>query len=495
MSFNSINFLIFFPIVVLVYFALPKKIKNIWLLISSYFFYMCWNPKYAIILATCTAVTYLSGILMDKVNGQISDDKKKKRNKKLILLGSVMINFLFLFYFKYLNFAISTFTELFKGFGISLNVPQFDIILPVGISFFLFQALSYSIDVYRNDTKVEKNFIKYALFVSFFPQLVAGPIEKSKNLLKQLDKPKTFDFSRARDGFLLMLWGYFLKLVIADRVAYFVDTVYNDYSFYSGMYLIIATLLFAVQIYCDFAGYSTIAIGAAKILGIDLTKNFDSPYLSTSISSFWKRWHISLSDWFKDYIYIPLGGNKKGIVRKCINKLIVFLISGLWHGANITFVIWGLLNGLFVVISDLLKQLFKKFNTKGLSKVLLKVCGFVVTFVLVNFTWIFFRAPNMMTATNIINSIFTTNNFNILHDGSIYSCGLDIYNFWLAIICIAVLLIVDICNRRGFAIREMIAKQKGIIRCTVIAVSIVFILTFGIWGSSYNAQNFIYFQF
>ena len=333
MLFNSIEFLIFFPIVVLVYFVIPKKIKQLWLLVVSYYFYMCWNAKYALLILASTVITYASGLLIEKVKNSSYEMTKQMVLKKWIVAGSLVINLGMLFYFKYINFALSILMDAFAKIHIQLNIPVFDVILPVGISFYTFQALSYTMDVYRDEIYAEKNFFRYALFVSFFPQLVAGPIERSKNLLRQLAVPKRFCFEDAREGLLLMLWGFFLKIVLADRIAIFVDTVYGNFSTYSGAYLVVATMLFAIQIYCDFAGYSTIAMGSAKVLGIGLMENFDAPYLSTSVSEFWRRWHISLTSWFRDYLYIPLGGSQKGTIRKYINKMIVFLVSGLWHGA------------------------------------------------------------------------------------------------------------------------------------------------------------------
>ena len=354
MLFNSLKFLIFFPAVVLLYFVLPKRVRNLWLLVASYVFYMGWNAKYVVLLFTSTLITYLSGLLLERVKDSDRPETKKTALKKWVVAVSFLLNLGILFYFKYVNFFLDTLGAAASLVGLTLNVPKFDILLPVGISFFTFQALSYTVDVYRGEIGAEKNFLRYALFVSFFPQLVAGPIERSKNLLQQLDTPKSFDFDRAREGFVLMLWGYFLKIVLADRIAIFVDTVYGDIAAFPGWYLIAATVLFAVQIYCDFGGYSTIAMGAAKILGIELMENFDAPYLSTSVSQFWRRWHISLTSWFKDYLYIPLGGSRKGKLRKYINKMIVFLVSGLWHGADATFVIWGGLNGLYQVLGEAL---------------------------------------------------------------------------------------------------------------------------------------------
>lgn len=331
MLFNSGKFLIFFPIVTLIYFILPKKIRQYWLLIASWYFYMCWNAGYIVLILYSTVITFIGGLFIEK----------NRSKKNFIVAGSFILNLAVLFYFKYFNFGIGLLAKLLAYAHISVNVPQFDIILPVGISFFTFQALSYTVDVYRGEIFAEKNFFKYALFVSFFPQLVAGPIERSKNLMKQICEPKSFDFDRARDGILLMLWGYFLKVVLADRIAIFVDTVYGDVNTYSGYYIVLATILFAFQIYCDFAGYSIIAMGTAKVLGIQLMDNFESPYLAASVAGFWRHWHISLTSWFRDYLYIPLGGNKKGKIRKYANEMIVFFASGLWHGASISFVIWG----------------------------------------------------------------------------------------------------------------------------------------------------------
>jgi len=346
MLFNSYNFLIFFPIVTLVYFLIPHRIRYIWLLIASYYFYMCWNAKYALILLFSTFVTYISGILISKANN-IEEKRKSIKLKKTFVALSFILNLSILFLYKYFDFAVENINGILSCLNMQILKPSFDLILPVGISFYIFQALSYTVDVYRKDVKPEKNFLKYALFVSFFPQLVAGPIERSKNLISQIHEKHYFDGQRVKDGLLLMIWGGFQKIVIADRVAIVVDEVFNYFPMYGGMYVVVAVILFAIQIYCDFNGYSTIAIGAAKVMGFELMENFNAPYFSQSVSEFWRRWHISLSSWFKDYLYIPLGGNRKGRSRKYINLMIVFIVSGLWHGAEWTFVIWGLLNRMF----------------------------------------------------------------------------------------------------------------------------------------------------
>lgn len=498
MLFNSISFLIFFPIVLLVYFLIPSKLKRLWLLIASYYFYMSWNAKYALLIFASTVITYFSGILIERVKKKKCSEKKKIQLKRFVVAGSFIINLGILFYFKYVNFVIGLLTKVLAQVHIQLNAPTFDIILPVGISFYTFQALSYTMDVYRDEIYAEKNFFKYALFVSFFPQLVAGPIERSRNLLKQLTECKKFDFEKARDGFLLMIWGYFLKVVVADRIAIFVDTVYGDYKTYIGWYIVVATVLFAVQIYCDFSGYSIIAMGAAEILGIDLMENFKAPYLSTNVAEFWRNWHISLTSWFKDYLYIPLGGSRKGKVRKYLNKLIVFMVSGLWHGANLSFVIWGGINGIYQIIGEIL-QPFRNWLIRILhlnsDSIGHKAVKCLMTFIFVDFSWIFFRANGYSESIEVVKSLFSYNNIWILMDGSLYTCGLDSKNFGLMIISILVILFADIYKKRGVRIREVIAAQDYWCRYVIMIFAICFILIFGVWGSGYDPAGFIYFQF
>ncbi len=498
MLFNSYEFLLFFPIVTLIYFLIPHKVRYIWLLIASYFFYMCWNAKYALILLFSTFVTYMSGLLIDKAEVKIQDEKKRKRYKKLFVALSFILNLSILFTFKYFDFAVDNINKVLAHMNMQLLSPAFDVILPVGISFYIFQALSYTMDVYRKDVKVEKNFLRYALFVSFFPQLVAGPIERSSNLLKQMYEKHKFDFARAKDGIILMLWGMFQKIVIADRIAIVVDTIFNNFPKYGGAYIIVGAVLFAFQIYCDFAGYSLIAKGAAKVMGFELMENFNSPYMAMSVAEFWRRWHISLSTWFRDYLYIPLGGNKKGKIRKYINIMIVFLVSGLWHGANWSYVVWGGLNGLFQVIGDLTKNLREKavkllhLNRDSASN---KIWRILCTFTLVDLTWIFFRASGCKVALKMIKSIFTTYNPWILFDGSLYKLGIDEKSFRFMIISILILIIVDFVKWKGKTIRDWVQKQELWFRWTFYIVLIFTILIFGIWGSGYEESAFIYFQF
>lgn len=498
MLFNSLDFLIFFPIVLLVYFIIPKRVKYIWLLIASYYFYMCWNAKYAILILISTIITYVSGLLLENVKNKTIIESKKNIQKKIIVAVSVLSNLGILFYFKYINFTLDVVKDILATVNVDLNIPVFDILLPVGISFYTFQALSYTMDVYRDEIYAEKNFFRYALFVSFFPQLVAGPIERSKNLLKQLAVPKQFDYDKAREGILLMLWGFFLKIVLADRIAIFVDTVYGDYLSYPGVYLMVATILFAIQIYCDFSGYSVIAMGAAKILGIELMENFDAPYLSTSVAEFWRKWHISLTSWFKDYLYIPLGGSRKGKFRKYLNKLIVFLVSGLWHGANLSYVVWGGINGIYQIIGEMtlpFREKIRQILRLNKDTISFKIAQGIITFALVDFTWIFFRANNIKESIDIIKSIVSTYNPWILFDGSLYTCGLDNKNFGLMLIGVVILLFADYCKLKKIQIRQVILKQDYWFRILFFALSVLLILLFGKWGPTFDKANFIYFQF
>ncbi|MBQ9219659.1 MBOAT family protein [Succinivibrio sp.] len=329
MLFNSLEFVIFFPCVITLYFAINERYKKIWLLLASYIFYMSWNPKFALLLAFATVITFFLGLYLDK-----------KKRSKITMTVILIIVFSALVYFKYSNFLISQINHVINIFHFQL-ISHFDIVLPVGISFFTFQAAGYLIDIYKKETKAERNFIKYALFISFFPQLVAGPIERSKDLLNQFDNTKNYRPNRVFHGLLIMLWGFFLKIVIADRCALIADYTFANYEHLKGIQLIAGATAFSFQIYCDFMGYSTIARGAAKILGINLTENFRMPYFSSSIKEFWRRWHISLSYWLRDYLYIPLGGSRKGKLITYRNILLTFLISGLWHGAGWNYICWG----------------------------------------------------------------------------------------------------------------------------------------------------------
>lgn len=492
MLFNSGEFIVFFPIVVLLYFGLPTRVKNLWLLVASYYFYMCWNAKYALLLFFSTFVTYLGGRLLERI--KTGNSSHKLLLSRSVLVIAVSVNLILLFYYKYINFVLKLLQDIALQMHIQLNVPAFDIVLPVGISFYIFQALGYLIDVYRDDIYAEKSLLRYALFVSFFPQLVAGPIERSKNLLKQLADKKKFSFENTRAGLLIMLWGYFLKLVIADRSAVLVNTVYNSYEGYKGFQLIIASMMFAVQIYCDFMGYSIIAKGAAKVLGFDLMENFAQPYFATSVKDFWRRWHISLSTWFRDYLYIPLGGSRCSKLKKRRNLLITFMVSGLWHGANLTFVAWGLIHGIYQVIEDWLTpmtdRLLKQFKVKT-NVFSWKLILILKTFVLTDIAWVFFRAKTISSAVFIIRKSFELDNIGLLLNDGLYQLGLGTKDMNILLIALAVLFVSSYLREKGEKVSEVLLAQNAIFRYVLYwGAVIMIILSLDITG-----QEFIYFQF
>lgn len=496
MQFNSFEFLIFFPIVILVYFIIPKKIRYIWLLISSYYFYMGWNAAYALLLLASTLITYIAALFIDKWNDNV-------KRKKMMVAVSLVLNFGILFYYKYALFAIETVGDIFNKIGISAEIREPDILLPVGISFYIFQAVGYTVDVYRGRLKAEKNPLRYALFVSFFPQLVAGPIERSTNLLPQLQnvhKINLWDAKRIQRGAIVMLYGYILKMIIADRAAIYVNTIYDveKYNNYGGFTVLIALILFSFQIYCDFAGYTYIAIGAARIMGFDLMNNFQMPYMATSIKDFWSRWHISLTSWFRDYLYFPLGGSRKGKLRKYTNIFIVFLTSGLWHGASWQFVIWGALHGFIRVLEESTEKIREKisvmlrFKQDTLATALLKMVG---TFSVVSMAWVFFRAKSIRQSIDIFRNLFTQYNPWVLTDGSIFEFGLDAKDWNILIAAILFLVIVDALRYYKINLTELFLKQNLWFRWLVFYVGILAVVLFGIYGPQYDAAQFIYFQF
>lgn len=402
MLFNSIPFIFFFVIVVSFYFALPRRLRWIMLLASSYYFYMCWKAEYVFLILLTTTIDYV-------VAQKIAASQVEKRRRRYLLL-SLVSNLTILFGFKYFNFVSESVAGSLSLFNIFIDVPVFHALLPVGISFYTFQSLSYVIDVYRKKTSPESHFGYYALYVSFWPQLVAGPIERSWHLLPQLRQHHLFEVERVTSGLRLMLAGLFKKVVIADQVAIFVNRAYNNANDQPGAVLMLATLFFAVQIYCDFSGYTDVARGAARVMGYDLMENFRTPYLATSIHDFWRRWHISLSTWFRDYVYIPLGGNKLGILRWNMNLFITFFISGLWHGANWTFVVWGVLHGCYLIVENFCTQATQKLSiqvSKGSEKMI--VAGrILLTFFFVCLAWVFFRAASISDAFHIIVAISST---------------------------------------------------------------------------------------
>jgi len=487
MLFNSLHFLLFFIIVTVSYFSIPHKYRWFLLLSCSCYFYMVFMPIYILILGFTIVIDYFAGIFLEESTG---------KTKKWYLIGSLIANIGVLAIFKYYNFFNQNLTELMHGIGFQNPIPYLSILLPIGLSFHTFQAMSYTIEVYRGKQKAERHFGIYSLYVMFYPQLVAGPIERPQNLLHQFYEKHTFDYVRVTDGLKLMVWGLFKKVVIADRLAVLVNQVYENPTEYHGIQLIIATLFFSFQIYCDFSGYSDIAIGAAQVMGFKLMTNFNRPYFSKNISEFWKRWHISLSTWFKDYLYISLGGNKVSIPRWYFNLFFVFLVSGFWHGANWTFIIWGALHGfylIFAIITQKYRDNFKKFVGIKEKSLLDKIIQIFVTFVLVWFAWIFFRAKNVSDAyyiiTHLFDGIFENFNVSTLRQ-NISILGLDKIEFSIAIISIAFMEFIHY-KQRNMKLRQKIAEQPNWIRWSFYYAAIFAIIIFGV----FNKSQFIYFQF
>ena len=411
------------------------------------------------------------------------------RRAKLVVAVSFISNLGILAVFKYAEWILGNINHILQT-DIASN---FSLVLPVGISFYTFQALSYTLDVYRGEIKPEKNIFRYALFVSFFPQLVAGPIERSKNLLPQVDNVQNirFSFDNFRNGLCLVTYGLFMKLVVADRVALFVDNVFDNYSGYGFVELVLAAVLFAVQILCDFNGYSTIAIGAAQIMGIQLMKNFNHPYLAISIKDFWRRWHISLTSWFTDYLYIPLGGNRKGLPRKMLNTMIVFFVSGLWHGASWHYVAWGLLHGIYHNIETLVNKARGRPRIK--KKQLAagpKVIRIIVTFILADIAWVFFRADSCKIAIKYFLCMFKS-----FYTTSLMEIGLSGYDWFTIAAALIFMFIIGILHERGIAVREALFKRNIVLRWIFYMIAFWSVLIFGIYGAAYDDSQFIYFQF
>ncbi len=484
MLFNSFAFAIFLPVVFAVYWVLPHRFRWVVMFIASYYFYMSWNVKYVVLILFTTVISYLCAIFITKA--------KSKRIKKVLLASTLTASLGVLFFFKYFNFFSESITEAFRLISLPIHPVTLSLMLPVGISFYTFQTLSYVIDVYRGSSKPEKHFGIYATFIAFFPQLVAGPIERTNNLLPQIKEVHKFNYTKATYGLKLMAWGFFKKIVIADTLAVYVDQIYNHASQFSGFSLLAATVFFAFQIYCDFSGYSDIAIGAAKLFDIDLMTNFKSPYLSSSIKEFWSRWHISLSSWFRDYVYIPLGGNRVGRVRHRLNLLITFLISGLWHGASWTFVIWGGLHGIGQIAENIAGSMVKakkKQTLKGFS--LLRVLKICAVFVFCCFAWIFFRSNTLTDATYIIGHMFDgiAKPIDYLFVG-FKDMGFSKAALMKAILIVAVLLVYDFLALRRNILFET-KKLPTAARWAIYWVLIVAILLL----MPGQTSEFIYFDF
>lgn len=468
MVFNSIHFLVFFLVTTVLFFLLPHRFRWAFLLGISCYFYMVFKPVYILILAGTIVVDYIAGIYLEKT----SDPRKKK----LFLVASIIANVGVLAVFKYYNFLNENLGELLGMFHIRNEIPMLSILLPIGLSFHTFQAMSYTIEVYRGKQAAEKHFGIYALYVMYYPQLVAGPIERPQNVIHQLKEKVDFDYDRVVQGLKFILWGMFVKVVIADRLSIYVDTVYNAPQHHSAASSLMATLFFTFQIYCDFSGYSSIAIGCAKVLGVNLMTNFRRPYMSFSIREFWSRWHISLSTWFRDYLYIPLGGNRVSFSRNMFNLFVVFLVSGLWHGANWTFIVWGALHGSYLMFEILADKWLPRVKLPGMMR-------WILNFMLVSFAWIFFRASDFRHAGQVIHNMVSWK------PGGLYIGNASFLMYGLGLI---VFLLLAEYNSEYLNNRFSLLYHKNkIARWSGYLLLLLSLLVIGV----FNGGQFIYFQF
>jgi len=478
MLFNSFPFLVFLPLVYLIYWLLRKRIKyqNVFIIISSYIFYGFWDWRFLFLIFFSSFVDFTVGHYIAKSN--------EIKTRKYLLFLSLASNLGLLGIFKYYNFFIESFVDFFLLLGVEIAPGTLQIILPVGISFYTFQTLSYTIDVYKSRIDATKDIFAFFAFVSFFPQLVAGPIERARSLLPQFQQPRIFNKLDLKNGLRQMLAGFFKKMVIADNCGPIVDQIFAMEEYNHGLVLVFGVLFFAFQIYCDFSGYSDIGIGVARIFGFNLNRNFNYPYFSSSVRKFWQNWHISLSSWFRDYLYIPLGGSKKGLPRTLVNLLLTFVISGLWHGANFTFIFWGLINGIYLVIEYLLARISGTF----MSNKRFNWIKIILTFTLINITWVFFRAKNLPHALSYLNGIFT----NLIEPGAIETLHQAIFpKGYIAIGLIGILLLFEILSRKRnhfLDISDLALYQRIPIYLSSILLLILF-------GSFYGTREFIYFQF
>lgn len=478
MLFNSLSFLLFLPIVFTIYWWVNKKslqLQNFLLLVASYFFYACWDWRFLFLLIFSTALDYYTGIKMEGSKNQVS--------KKFWFWLSIIVNLGFLGVFKYYDFFAISFAEVLSNLGIRTSLWTLKIILPVGISFYTFHGLSYVIDIYKNRIKPEKNIITYSLFVSYFPLLVAGPIERATHLLPQIKKRRFFDYSKSIDGVQQIIWGLFKKVVIADNCALYVNDIFDNYQSMNSLSLLLGAVYFAFQIYGDFSGYSDIALGTSKLFGIDLLRNFNHPYFSRDIAEFWRRWHISLTSWFRDYLYIPLGGSQGGMAMKIRNTFIIFLVSGFWHGANWTFIVWGALNAIYFLPLLITQNNRNNIGSiaKGKSLPTLKEFGsMLLTFSLTTFAWIFFRAKTVEDACSYVKNMFRLN-----FEGNIQYLDFEHYTVELLLL-LGIFVILEWNSREN---EHPIAGKFKSLKAILIIMAI---LIFGVYS---NPSNFIYFQF
>jgi len=489
MDFFSLYFISFLIIVFIVNWAIKPSVRYIWLLASSMFFYATWDIRYTALLLFVILDSYFLSLL-------ISKHKNKILKSKLLVLGNAAFLLFILAIFKYWTFLSAEFYELFRISGSAAD-GFFSFIAPVGLSFYILTIIGYMVDVYRGKTDPERNIGKYALFISFFPNILSGPIERSNNLLKQINMEKEFDYDKTKKGLLLILYGYFIKLLIANRISLIVDAAFRSHTEQTGATMMIALILYGIQLYCDFSGYSCIAIGIGKTLGYDLVENFRQPYFSTSVRDFWSRWHISLSSWLRDYVYIPLGGNRKGLIIQCVNLLITFLVSGLWHGTGLQFIIWGALHGSYQVIS----RVFKPVKKHG-SKIKIKRDAFsfkliqgIFTFALVDYAWLFFRSSSVHEGIEITKNIVRNLQFGNTLVNKLYLVGFSSERFNVLLLEIGIVLVVDIIHERKVSIISLLDKQNKVFRW-LIYIALVILIIFGlIHDYGIEASSFIYTRF
>lgn len=475
-AFLSIPFFCFFPVTALVYFLLPRRVKNLWLLLASWFFYLCAKPVYLTVLLAVIVTSYAAGRLL------------ARGKRKGILAACLALDIVLLFFFKYVNFTLALAGQVLNGLGFDFSAPALSMLLPVGISFYLFQAMGYVIDVYQGKAEAERDFLLYALFLSFFPQVISGPIGRAGELLPQFRAERPFDWDKFRAGLLRFLWGAFQKLVLADRLAVLVNAVYAAPETFGALQLAGAAVAFSFQIYCDFAAYTNMALGAARSMGFTLRENFNAPYFARSIADFWRRWHISLTSWFRDYLYIPLGGSRKGTARKFLNVLIVFTVSGLWHGAALTFVVWGVLNGVYQVAGALtLPARDRVLGAIGLRPAsrLRHLLQIGTTFVLTTVAWVFFKADSLTRALAVLGGMF---------HGPVWVCqsmGLNRWELPVALAGLLALFLVDLYSLRRDGTEAWLAAPRPV-RWVVLWALLFACVIFGCYGTGYDAQAFLY---
>ena len=485
MSFFSIGFIIFICIIFAVYYAVPARFRNYWLLLGSWFFYAAWDLRYIPVLLLITCVSYFAGILLSR------------DHKKSVLAVSVVLCLAVLIVFKFWRFWISGITVLFGESEVLSGAALF--IAPVGLSFYVLEAIGYMIDIYRGTSQKEESFFRYALFLSFFPKVISGPIERSTNLLEQLRHEVEFDDDRVKHGLLTMLYGYLLKLMIADRAGVIVDGAFGSYSDQTGMTMLIAVILYGIQLYADFAGYSLIAVGLSETFGFKILENFRQPYFAVSVRDFWSRWHISLSTWLRDYVYIPLGGNRKGKVRKYINLMITFLVSGAWHGTGFQFMIWGALHGIYQIVGNVIRDLKRGTHDPGKSKpatsIPVRILQSIGVFALVDFAWMFFRAPSVIAGVEIVHKfIFDLRTAETFSTGA-YLAGSDADRFIILMVELAAFLALDILRERKIPLYEWLQNRNIVVRWSVYILGTCLLLLVLIRDFGADASTFIYARF